>query len=42
MKLGQVTKLDKRKKTMAKNLTMASCQKIVTSLSFFDFLTNLE
>ena len=33
MKLGPVTKLDKRNKT---------CWQIVTSLSFFGFLTNLE
>ena len=35
MKLGPVTKLDKRKKTTSKNLTITSCQKIVTSLPFF-------
>ena len=40
MKLGPVTKLDKRNKTTSKKLT--SCQKIVTSLPFFGFLTNLE
>ena len=42
MKLGPVTKLDKRNKTTSKNLTLTSCRKIVTSLSFFGFLTNLE
>ena len=34
MKLGAVTRL--------KNLTMKSCRKFVTSLSFFGFLANLE
>ena len=42
MKLGPVTKPDKRDKATSKKLTMTSCQKIVTSLSFFGFLTNLE
>ena len=37
MKLGPVTKLDKRNKTTLKKLAMSSCQKIVTSLSFFQF-----
>ena len=39
MKRRPVTKLDKRNKTTSKNLTMT---KIVTSLSFFGFLDNLE
>ena len=30
MKLGPVTSLDKKNKTTSKNLTMTSCQKIVT------------
>ena len=42
MKLGPVTKLDKRNKTTSKKLTMTSCQQIVTSLSFFQFMANLE
>ena len=42
MKLGPVTKLDKRNKTTSKKLTLTSCRKIVTSLSFFRFLANLE
>ena len=42
MKHGPVTKLDKRNKTRQKNLTMTSCRKFVTSLSFFRFLANLE
>ena len=42
MKLGPVTKLDKRNKTTSKKLTLTSCRKIVTSLSFFGFLANLE
>ena len=41
MKLGPVPKFDKRNKPQ-KNLTMTSCQKIVTSLSFFRFFANLE
>ena len=41
MKLGPVPKLDKRNKPQ-KNLTMTSCRKIVTSLSFFRFFANLE
>ena len=36
MKLEPVTKLDKRNKITLKNLIMASCRKIVTSLLFFD------
>ena len=42
MKVGQVTKLDKRNKITPKNLTMTSCRKIVTLLSFFEVLANLE
>ena len=42
MKLGPVAKLDKRKKTRQKNLTIISCRKIMTSLSFFEFRDNLE
>ena len=42
MKLGPVTKLDKRNKTTSKNVTMKSWWQIVTSLSFFGFLANLE
>ena len=42
IKLGPVTKLDKKTKQRQKNLTLTSCRKIVTSLSFFGFLTNLE
>ena len=37
MKLGTVTKLDKRNKTTSKKLTMKPCQKVVTSLLFFRF-----
>ena len=36
MKLGLITKLDKRKKTTSKKLAMTSCQKIVTPLSVFN------
>ena len=42
MKHGPVTKLDKKNKTTSKNLMLTSCRKIVTSLSFFGFLANLE
>ena len=42
MKIRPVTKLDKRNKTASKKLTLTSCRKIVTSLSFFGFLTNSE
>ena len=43
MKLGPVSKIDKKNKTTSKkNLTMTSCQKIVTSSLFFAFLANLE
>ena len=37
MELGSETKLDKRNKTTSKKLTLTSCRKIVTSLSFSDF-----
>ena len=36
MKLGPVTKLDKRNMETSKKLTMASCRQIVTSLSFLE------
>ena len=42
MKLGPVTNLTKETKQLPKNLTMTPCRKIVTSLSFFGFLANLE
>ena len=42
MKLGPITKLDKKNKTTSKKLILTSCRKIVTSLSFFGFLANLE
>ena len=35
MKLGPVTKLDKKNKTMSKNLTLTLCQKIMTSFVIF-------
>ena len=44
-KFGPVTKTDKRNKTARQrqnNLTMTSCQKIVTSSFFFRFMANLE
>ena len=42
MKLGPVTKIDKRNKTTSKSFDVTSCREIVTSLSFFGFLVNLE
>ena len=42
MKLGPVVKLDKANKATSKKLTMTSCQQIMTSLSFFWFMVNLE
>ena len=42
MKLRSVTKLDKRNKRTSKNLTMMSCQQIVTPLPFFQYTANLE
>ena len=41
MKPGPVTKIDKRNKTTSKKLTITSCRKILTSLSFSWFLANL-
>ena len=42
MKLGPVTKLDKRNKTTSKKFDDNACQKIVTSLPFLQFTANLE
>ena len=42
MQLGPVTKLNKRNKITSKKWTMTSCRQIVTSLSFFGFMANLE
>ena len=42
MKLGTVTKIDKRNKTTLKKLTMTSFWKTVTSLPYFQFTANLE
>ena len=42
MKLGPVTKLDKKNKTTSKNLIITSCREIVTPLSFFQFMANFE
>ena len=42
MKLGPLTKLDKKNKTTPKNVTMTLCRQIVTQLPFFQFLDNLE
>ena len=42
IKLGPVNKIEKRNKKASKKLTMASCLKIATSLSFFSFTASLE
>ena len=42
MKVGPVTKLDKRNKTTSKMLMITSCRKIAMSLPFFQFTANLE
>ena len=42
IKLGSVTKLDKRNRKTLKKFTMTPCQKTITSLSFFQFMVNLE
>ena len=42
MKLGPVTNLDKRNKTTSQKFELTSCWKIVTLLSFFQFIANLE
>ena len=42
MKLRPLTKLGKRNKATLKKLTVTLCREIVTSLSFFGFLANLE
>ena len=42
MKLGPVINLTIETKQRQKNVSMVSCQKIVTSLSFFQFMANLE
>ena len=38
IKLGPVTNIEERKKITSKNMTMMSCQQIVTSLSFVRFM----
>ena len=42
MKLGAVTKPGKKNKQRQKTLKMMLCQKNVTSLSFSQFMANLE
>ena len=42
MKLGPVTKLGKRNNTTSKKFDDDFCREIVTLLSFFGFLVNLE
>ena len=42
MKLGPVTKLERETKQSQESLTITSCQQVVTSLSFFRFMANLE
>ena len=41
MKLGPVTKIDKRNKATSKKIVDDVCRKIVTSLLFFRFIVNL-
>ena len=42
MKIGPITKIDKRNTATSKNITMTSSRQILTSLSFFQFMANLE
>ena len=42
MKIGSVTKRDKRNTATSKNVTMTSSKKNMISLSFFQFMANLE
>ena len=42
MKLGSVTKLDKRKETKSKKFEDDFMSEMLTSLSFFQFMANLE
>ena len=42
MKLGPVTKLDKGNTSMSKKLDDTSCRQIVTPLSIFQFIVNLQ
>ena len=42
MKLGPVTKVDKRNKVTLKRLKITPCRKFVMSLSFFQFMANLK
>ena len=42
MKLGSVTKLDKRKDTRSKKIGDDFMPEIVTSLSFFQFMANMQ
>ena len=42
MKIGQVTKLDKRKQMMSKKVDDTSWREIMTSLSYLQFMASLE
>ena len=42
MKLGPVTKIDKKNKATSKYSMVTPCQQIVMSFSFFQFRDNLE
>ena len=42
MKLEPVTKLDKSTKQSQKKLALTICQQILTSLSIFQFMANME
>ena len=42
LKLGAVTKIDKKNTTTLKNLMMTSCQQVVTPFSFFQLAARFE
>ena len=42
MKLGLVTKLDIRNTATSKNITITPCQEVVTFLSFYQSIPNLD
>ena len=42
MKLGPVTKVDTSNETTSKRLAVKPCRQVLTSLSFFQFMTNFE
>ena len=42
MKIGPVTKIDKRNTTISKKLMITPCREIVTSLLFLEFMVNFK